>query len=122
MYRQSSASWSGVLEAGFEWDLAVDTPAHFLAVASLGSSQGNEGISSAAAPAFHETVQGGHAGAGVVSLHGAPLATPASHEFCSVWQGCESCAASGRWSYGSFISLGHPWTPRGLKETPRSSR
>ena len=67
-------------------DLAMDSCAQFLAVAehrlipartrSVGHQLRKAGFHSVWAPACQDTIPGGHAGVGVVSLGGAPLALP----------------------------------------------
>ena len=67
-------------------DLAMDSCAQFLAVAehrlipararSVGHQLRRAGFHSVWAPACQDTIPGGHAGVGVVSLGGAPLALP----------------------------------------------
>ena len=67
-------------------DLAMDSCAQFLAVAehrlipararSVGHQLRNAGFHSVWAPACQDSIPGGHAGVGVVSLGGAPLALP----------------------------------------------
>ena len=67
-------------------DLAMDSCAQFLAVAehrlipararSVGHQLKRAGFHSVWAPACQDTIPGGHAGVGVVSLGGAPLALP----------------------------------------------
>ena len=67
-------------------DLALDSCAQFLAVAehrliparvrSVGHQLRVAGFQSVWAPACQDLVAGGHAGVGVVSLGGAPLAVP----------------------------------------------
>ena len=67
-------------------DLAMDSCAQFLAVAehrlirararSVGHQLRKAGYHSVWAPACQDSVAGGHAGVGVVSLGGAPLALP----------------------------------------------
>ena len=67
-------------------DLAMDSCAQFLAVAehrlipararSVGHQLRNAGVHSVWAPACQDSIPGGHAGVGVVSFGGAPLALP----------------------------------------------
>ena len=67
-------------------DLAMDSCAQFLAVAehrlipararSVGHQLSRAGFHSVWAPACQDSIPGGHAGVGVVSLSGAPLALP----------------------------------------------
>ena len=73
----------GILGLG---DLAMDSCAQFLAVAehrlipararSVGHQLRKAGFHSIWAPACQDSIPGGHAGVGVVSLSGAPLALP----------------------------------------------
>ena len=86
-------------------DLAMDSCAQFLAVAehrlipararSVGHQLRKAGFHSVWAPACQDSIPGGHAGVGVVSLGGAPLAlpsfvTPEFREFFRLGRGFEN--------------------------------
>ena len=86
-------------------DLAMDSCAQFLAVAehrliparerSVGHQLRKAGYHSVWAPACQDTIPGGHAGVGVVSLGGSPLAlpsfvTPEFREFFRLGRGFEN--------------------------------
>ena len=57
-------------------DLALESPAHLLAVANVTTQLRKARRSSVWARSCQDVTPGGHAGVGVISLHGAPLSLP----------------------------------------------
>ena len=103
-------------------DLAMDSCAQFLAVAehrlipararSVGHQLRKDGCHSVWAPACQNSVPGGHAGVGVVSLGGAPLALPSFvtsefQEFFKLGRVLRTTLATGKASeFQEFFKLG----------------
>ena len=103
-------------------DLALESKAHFLAVAehrlvpararNVTTQLRKARRSSVWAPSCQDVTPGGHAGVGVISLYGAPLSLPSL--FDPLFQGvlsyrscCESCPPIGQWGYRP--SVRHVW-------------
>ena len=100
-------------------DCASESPADFLAVVEhrlipaparsiTRSLRVTAGVVSIWAPACHDSIPGGHAGVGVVSLKGAPLTLPTFNtlefaDFFSVGQGDSSHITAGQRYYCSSV-------------------
>ena len=90
-YRQAQATWAGIIFLLCLSTLVAGSPAviwlwmpvlssqQWLSTArsrSVGHQLRGSGLQSAWAPACQDQIPGGHAGVGVVSLHGAPPSAP----------------------------------------------
>ena len=103
-------------------DLALESTAHFLAIAehrlvpararTVTTQLRQARRSSVWAPSCQDVTPGGHAGVGVISLHGAPLSLPTLFlpGVLSYWSCYEGCSSLRQWWCGS--SLCRLWLPR----------
>ena len=121
----SVLSFSMLVGGLYRGDLALGSPAHFLAIAehrlvpararTVTTQLRHSRRSSVWAPSCQDVTPGGHAGVGVISLHGALLSLPTLFELLlqgilSNWSCYEGCPPFGKWGYCSFVC--HLWLSR----------